>query len=83
MIHATNHPDGAILMADNIFKHEELLREIHSGKQKGILLAELAELSKANEYGISLISLNEDYRKKNRAGRGSLSRTNRIAEIFA
>lgn len=33
MIHATNHPDGAILMADNIFKREELLRELHSGKQ--------------------------------------------------
>lgn len=33
MIHATNHPDGAILMADNIFKREELLREIHSVKQ--------------------------------------------------
>ena len=28
MIHATNHPDGAILMADNIFRREELLREI-------------------------------------------------------
>ena len=31
---------------------------------KGILPAELSEFSKANEYGISLISLDEDYRKK-------------------
>lgn len=33
MIHATNHPDGAILMADNIYKREELMREIQSGGQ--------------------------------------------------
>ena len=31
---------------------------------KGILSAALAEFSKANEYGISLISLDEDYREK-------------------
>ena len=31
---------------------------------KGILPAELADLSKANEYGISLISLDEDFRER-------------------
>ncbi len=31
---------------------------------KGMLPAELAELSKENEYGITLISLNEDYRRE-------------------
>jgi DNA repair photolyase len=31
---------------------------------KGILPHELAELSKSNEFGITLISLNEDYRKQ-------------------
>jgi len=33
MIHATNHPDGAILMVDNIFGRWELMKEIQSGGQ--------------------------------------------------
>lgn len=36
MIHATNHPDGAILMAKNIFKREELMREIQMGGQMSL-----------------------------------------------
>lgn len=36
MIHATNHPDGAVLMADNIFKREELMRDIQSGGQQNL-----------------------------------------------
>lgn len=35
---------------------------------KGILPKELAELSKENEYGITLISLNEDFRKEMEPG---------------
>lgn len=35
---------------------------------KGILPIELAELSADNEYGITLISLNEDYRKRTEPG---------------
>ena len=35
---------------------------------KGILPIELAKLSADNEYGITLISLNEDYRKRNETG---------------
>ena len=31
---------------------------------KGVLPIELADLSKENEYGITLISLSEDYRQK-------------------
>ena len=35
---------------------------------KGILPKELAELSKSNEYGITLVSLNEDFRKEMEPG---------------
>ena len=35
---------------------------------KGLLPIELAELSKENEYGITLVSLNENYRKKMEPG---------------
>lgn len=35
---------------------------------KGLLPLELAELSKANEYGITLVSLDEDYRKRMEPG---------------
>ncbi len=35
---------------------------------KGILPASLGEMSKENEYGITLVSLNEDYRKKMEPG---------------
>lgn len=33
MIHATNHPDGCILMADNICKRWEAMRDIQTGGQ--------------------------------------------------
>ena len=33
MIHATNHPDGALLMVDNIFGRWELMQDIQSGGQ--------------------------------------------------
>ena len=33
MIHATNHPDGCVLMADNICNRWELLKEIQTGSQ--------------------------------------------------
>ena len=33
MIHATNHPDGCVLMADNICNRWELLKDIQSGGQ--------------------------------------------------
>lgn len=33
MIHTTNHPDGALLMAENILKREDLMREMLAGKQ--------------------------------------------------
>ena len=33
MIHATNHPDGCVLMADNICNRWELLKEIQTGGQ--------------------------------------------------
>lgn len=33
MIHATNHPDGCILMADNICNRWELMRQIQTGGQ--------------------------------------------------
>lgn len=33
MIHATNHPDGALLMAENIFKREDLMLEMLAGGQ--------------------------------------------------
>lgn len=33
MIHATNHPDGAVLMAKNMLSRSELMREIQRGKQ--------------------------------------------------
>lgn len=36
MIHATNHPDGCILMADNICNRWELLREIQTGGQMSL-----------------------------------------------
>ena len=35
---------------------------------KGVLPLELANLSKINEYGITLVSLNEEYRKKTEPG---------------
>ena len=36
MIYATNHDAGAILMADNIFKREELMRDIQLGMQQDL-----------------------------------------------
>lgn len=33
MIHATNHPDGCVLMADNISKRWELMKQIQTGGQ--------------------------------------------------
>ena len=33
MIHATNHPDGCVLMADNICNRWELLKEIQTSGQ--------------------------------------------------
>ena len=36
MIYATNHPNGAVLMADNIFKREDLMREIQLGGQMSL-----------------------------------------------
>lgn len=48
---------------------------------KGILPIELAELSKDNEYGITLISLNEDFRKKMEPG--SASYQDRLAALRA
>lgn len=48
---------------------------------KGILPASLAYLSSENEYGITLISLDEEYRKKMEPGCGTLPReTGSIAE---
>lgn len=37
MIHATNHPDGCILMADNICNRWELMRQIQTGGQLSLL----------------------------------------------
>ena len=48
---------------------------------KGILPAELSELSRANEYGISLISLDEKYRKQMEPGAASYGE--RIAALKA
>lgn len=36
MIHATNHPDGCVLMADNICKRWEALRNIQTGGQMSL-----------------------------------------------
>jgi len=36
MVHATNHPDGCILMADNVAKRTELVIRIQSGGQLGL-----------------------------------------------
>ena len=33
MIHVTNHPDGLILMADNMLRREKKMRELQRGKQ--------------------------------------------------
>ena len=48
---------------------------------KGILSAELSELSRANEYGISLISLDEKYRERMEPGAASYGE--RIAALKA
>jgi DNA repair photolyase len=48
---------------------------------KGLLPIELAEQSSENEYGITLISLNEDYRKKIEPGASSYAK--RIAALKA
>ena len=48
---------------------------------KGLLPIELAELSKDNEYGITLISLNEDFQKSIEPG--AVSYVNRIAALKA
>ena len=48
---------------------------------KGILPIELAELSADNEYGITLISLNEDYRKRTEPGASPYAK--RIAALKA
>lgn len=37
MIHATNHPDGCILMADNICNRWELMQQIQTGGQLSLL----------------------------------------------
>ena len=36
MIHATNHPDGCVLMADNICNRWELLKDIQTGGQMSL-----------------------------------------------
>ena len=36
MIHATNHPDGALLMVDNIFGRWELMQDIQRGGQQSL-----------------------------------------------
>lgn len=36
MIHATNHPDGCVLMADNICNRWELMKQIQSGGQMSL-----------------------------------------------
>lgn len=41
MIHVTNHPDGAILMADNISKREELLKDIQLKGQQTLFGTDL------------------------------------------
>lgn len=46
---------------------------------KGILPAELSQCSKENEYGITLVSLNEDFRKKMEPG--SASFVDRLAAL--
>ena len=33
MIHATNHPDGCVLMADNICNRWELMKQLQTGGQ--------------------------------------------------
>ncbi len=48
---------------------------------KGLLPIELAKLSHENEYGITLISLNEDYRQRIEPGAASYS--NRLAALRA
>lgn len=49
---------------------------------KGILPVELAKFSKENEYGITLISLNEDYRKQMEPGAASCKkRINALREL--
>lgn len=48
---------------------------------KGILPSKLAELSKENEYGITLISLNEEYRKQMEPGAAPY--TERLAALKA
>lgn len=40
---------------------------------KGILPSELAELSRINQYGITLVSLDEDFRKKTEPGAATLA----------
>lgn len=47
---------------------------------KGVLPIELAQLSKDNEYGITLISLNEEYRKKVEPGAASYQK--RLLSLF-
>ena len=36
MIHATNHPDGCVLMADNIYNRWELMKQIQTGGQMSL-----------------------------------------------
>lgn len=36
MIHATNHPDGCLLMADNICNRWELMRQLQTGSQMSL-----------------------------------------------
>ena len=54
MIHATNHPDGCILMAENICKRSELLRDIQSGGQLALFKEDfnnqIIEESQIKEY---------------------------------
>ena len=48
MIHATNHPDGAVLMADNIFLRGKSLRDIQSGGQQDLFELDFSDIDVQN-----------------------------------
>ena len=48
MIHATNHPDGAVLMADNIFLRRQSLRDIQLGGQQTLFELDFSDVDIRN-----------------------------------
>lgn len=64
MIHVTNHPDGAILMADNISKREELLKDIQLKGQQTLFGTDLGGDDVKNSVRDFLASISDFRRLK-------------------